>query len=524
MAQHMEVEGEEKYTLTLHRLHDFEQTIVLEFDAPEVSVEQIKRAVAARSASERGLERPRAWQLVELVVDPRSELAVRARNDERTGDEVAESSEGGEGICKPAGAAQGRDDHSALLQPLQVRKPRTFMIDLPELAAATELSSAAEAANITDEQNTMDKMNCEAEQADTEGEGEDATAVASTSDIDQFVRFYEKEFEPFATRAELDDAIELFCFWMTIPAEEKDWIHREWVTDSITTEHQYIVAERVIWRKDDGHSFELNAAYQHLTRAEMEQKWQDITDKHGPMVTWDVSRVSSLRELFAGIAWFECDISGWCTTNVTSMEGMFGNCDRFNSEVSDWDMRSVVDASGMFGHCYRFNQPVGGWDTASLQNGSALFCDCFAFNQPVNHLNVSKCFDLSFAFSGCAAFNQSVADWDVGECHDMTGMFEGCRAYNQPMDNWDVSSATKLSCMFQSCTNFEQNLDSWLDRLKPMTKIRMAKIFANCPKYCRKKSKMLQRAEESELYEQSENQKAVRKWHETVTTPIITLT
>ena len=47
------------------------------------------------------------------------------------------------------------------------------------------------------------------------------------------------------------------------------------------------------------------------------------TTKYGPIADWDVSAVTSMRQLFHNCHQFNANINSWDTSSVTSMYGMF---------------------------------------------------------------------------------------------------------------------------------------------------------------------------------------------------------
>ena len=60
------------------------------------------------------------------------------------------------------------------------------------------------------------------------------------------------------------------------------------------------------------------------------------------MADWDVSMMTSMRELFYGKSHFNADISRWDTSRVTDMYRMFRNARAFNQDIGAWDTSSVT--------------------------------------------------------------------------------------------------------------------------------------------------------------------------------------
>ena len=69
---------------------------------------------------------------------------------------------------------------------------------------------------------------------------------------------------------------------------------------------------------------------------------------HGPIATWDVSRVTDMSRMFARAKFFDSDVSRWDVSRVNNMRGMFLGAASFNGDLSRWDVSSVNDMHGMF--------------------------------------------------------------------------------------------------------------------------------------------------------------------------------
>ena len=82
------------------------------------------------------------------------------------------------------------------------------------------------------------------------------------------------------------------------------------------------------------------------------QEWIDneplAETKFGPISHWDVSEISSMKELFRGAASFNADLSRWVVDKVVDMSGMFANATSFDSDLSCWQVSQSADTTGMF--------------------------------------------------------------------------------------------------------------------------------------------------------------------------------
>ena len=63
---------------------------------------------------------------------------------------------------------------------------------------------------------------------------------------------------------------------------------------------------------------------------------QDLND-------WDVSSVTTMKNMFSDTEVFNGNISGWDVSSVTDMSHMFFQADVFNQDLNDWDVSSVTD-------------------------------------------------------------------------------------------------------------------------------------------------------------------------------------
>ena len=81
---------------------------------------------------------------------------------------------------------------------------------------------------------------------------------------------------------------------------------------------------------------------------------------HGPIGTWDVSRVTDMSRMFARAKFFNSDVSKWDVSRVKNMRSMFLGATSFNGDVSRWDVSNVNDMHGMFLGATVFNRKLCG--------------------------------------------------------------------------------------------------------------------------------------------------------------------
>ena len=74
---------------------------------------------------------------------------------------------------------------------------------------------------------------------------------------------------------------------------------------------------------------------------------QQVINNYGRINDWDVSQVTNMKKLFAGINHFNEDISNWNVSNVTTMQSMFFSTD-FDQPLNNLIVSNVTNMKGMF--------------------------------------------------------------------------------------------------------------------------------------------------------------------------------
>ena len=177
--------------------------------------------------------------------------------------------------------------------------------------------------------------------------------------------------------------------WRELGVEEGAVVQVEWkVLKALTDETIHAAAE--IWC--DG-STERGGSLRSYSR-------EQLVEEFGEIGQWDVSEVTSMKQLFKGRSFFNNDISGWDTSVVTDMCSMFWGASAFNQLLGSWDTSAVTAMYSMFQGASAFNQPLGSWDISGVANMAFMFAGASAFNQPLGSWDTSKVTSMGSMFAG----------------------------------------------------------------------------------------------------------------------------
>ena len=176
---------------------------------------------------------------------------------------------------------------------------------------------------------------------------------------------------------------------------------------------------------------------------------------------WDVSNVTSMRNMLRGCANFNQDIGSWDVSKVIDMEDMFHLALNFNQDIGNWNVSNVTNMKRMFYHAYKFNQDISSWNVSNLTKMEGMFIYATSFNQDIGSWDVSKVTDMTTIFTNAQSFNQDISSWNVSNVTEMEGMFSGARSFNQDIGGWDVAKVTSMWGMFNQAQSFNQDISSW---------------------------------------------------------------
>ena len=142
--------------------------------------------------------------------------------------------------------------------------------------------------------------------------------------------------------------------------------------------------------------------------------------KYFPKTKEELIKIIDRRIETEGIT---CDLNDIDVSKITSMQNLFSNFQTFNGDISRWDVSNVKNMSWMFRNT-DFNGDISKWNVSNVEEMKYMFC-------------LSK-------------FNQDISKWDVSNVESMISMFARSN-FNTDISNWDVSKVKHYNQIFYSC-------------------------------------------------------------------------
>jgi surface protein len=151
--------------------------------------------------------------------------------------------------------------------------------------------------------------------------------------------------------------------------------------------------------------------------------------------------------LFYGCTLFDQSLNSWNVSKVTSMSNMFNLANAFDEDLSEWNVSNVTNMFSMFSNCSKFNNSLQAWASkvGKVTNMSNMFNSSFLYNQPMVNWRTSKVTTMANMFSGATAFDQNIGSWNLSACINLT---------NFMVDKTPSTfSATNLSAIYEGWVN-----------------------------------------------------------------------
>ncbi len=138
----------------------------------------------------------------------------------------------------------------------------------------------------------------------------------------------------------------------------------------------------------------------------MTEMFKGATSLTDNLNAWDVSNVTSMNSMFFGAVIFTNDLNTWNVAKVTNMSSMFYGASNFNGDISTWNVSNVTNMRRMFRETSNFNNNINGWNVTNVTNMNEMFYDASGFNGNVSTWNVSKVNDMHLMFSNATSFSR----------------------------------------------------------------------------------------------------------------------
>ncbi|WP_294955055.1 BspA family leucine-rich repeat surface protein [Sulfurovum sp.] len=197
----------------------------------------------------------------------------------------------------------------------------------------------------------------------------------------------------------------------------------------------------------------------HITN--LSSMFQGCTDAAPDVSTWNVSQVTNMTAVFRATGQADPDVSNWDTSKVTNMSHMFQAASSANPDVSHWDTSSVTKMNHMFYGAGIANPDVSHWNVSQVTTFYAMFRNAIQANPDVSNWNTSSATTFNRMFSGAAIADPDVSNWNTASVTNMAYMFNHASTANPDISRWDTSSVTTINNMFFEASAFNRSLGPW---------------------------------------------------------------
>jgi hypothetical protein len=177
------------------------------------------------------------------------------------------------------------------------------------------------------------------------------------------------------------------------------------------------------------------------------------SDAFNQPIFFDSGSVTTMHQMFKGMALFDQSVVALDTSSVATMEEMFENADDFTQHVA-FDCGAATTMKQMFGLMALFNGALD-LDTTLVTDMREMFEEADAFDQAVS-LDTASVTTMFQMFYHADAFNQPVS-FDTRKVTTMYGMFDSAIVFDQAI-SFDTGSVTTLEQMFEVASAFDSPL------------------------------------------------------------------
>ena len=144
------------------------------------------------------------------------------------------------------------------------------------------------------------------------------------------------------------------------------------------------------------------------------------------------------------------------TSNVTGMSYAFNNFSTSSSlDLSGWNVSKITSMYNMFTYAKIPELNLTGWNTSNITNFQNLFSDAnITTITGLDTWNTSKVTNMNSTFDSCKATSLNISNWDTRKVTSMTGMFDSCTNLTTlDVSGWDTSNVKEFGTVYWFLAN-----------------------------------------------------------------------
>lgn len=204
----------------------------------------------------------------------------------------------------------------------------------------------------------------------------------------------------------------------------------------------------------------------------------------------DTSNVTNMSQAFNNFSTSSSlDLSGWNVSKITSMYNMFSSATIPALDVTGWNTNNVTSMNSMF-DTFRGSTIVGlnTWNTGKVTNMNSMFDDC-------------KLTTL-----------EGISNWDVSKVTNMNGMFASCtKLTTLDISGWDTSNVNEFGSIYWFLTGTSSSLLTTVIGELDLSSCTSGLHYSSSSYYCFKSLPKLETLYLKNIYKNSTMTNAV-KW------------
>lgn len=202
------------------------------------------------------------------------------------------------------------------------------------------------------------------------------------------------------------------------------------------------------------------------------QMFQGATVFNSSLAGWDLSACTNMSFMFYAARDFNQSINDWTlnTTSGVNINGMFqrGTAPSmaFNQPLNNWNVSKVTTMQQLFSNNAAFNSSLANWNVSSCTDFQLAFTGATAFNQSLATwtLPTTVSYTMANMFNGAAGIQQSFAAWNLAKCTSLGTFLSngniGTAAYDDTLVGWDANKLSGANGVANWATNLTPHFGS----------------------------------------------------------------